>query len=342
MGTETPGNQSQSQPMPAIASAELAIAAINSLRAEFAIRLAAVDTRFEAMDRAVQLQHDDYVRVPTLLDRAVNDLKTLISERFDTTAAHLRAHVDVTAEKFVGIENHFRLRADLGTQRDESQKTAIATALSAQKETTITTTEMIVSAMAKMETNFTRQIEQGQTLVNEVKRNTDERINDIKSRMDRGEGRTSVTDPAVGAALAELSQGIKTLAKPLEAHASSTKDVWIIAAAAIGVISALIAISFAIFTNSGSINKIQGKTAAMYQTVQEEEINRPPPTPPIMKFLVQTAPGGRPTPFSEPSDTLEECLADTNAMLRIARDSAKAGRFQAGCVVTIEPDAPRS
>ncbi len=336
MTSETVGNQSQSQPMPTPASAELAIAAINSLRAEFAIRLAAVDTRFEAMDKAVSLQHDDYVRVPTLLDRAVNDLKSLISERFDTTHANLKNLSDVTGEKFSSVQMQFSLLGKASEQVDVANKASIALALQAQKEGSISTTEMIVAAMAKMEANFTKQIEQGQVLVNEVKRNTDERINDIKSRMDRGEGRTSVTDPAVGAALAELSNGIKLLAaKPAE----GSKDSWTVAAIAVGVVAVLIVIALTVYSNSNRVNNVR---PVVYQTVQQEETNKPPPTPPIVKFLVQTAPGGRPTPFSEPSDTLEECLADINAMLRHAANSAKPGRVQAGCVVTIEPDAPRS
>jgi hypothetical protein len=76
-----------------------------------------------------------------------------------------------------------------------------------------------------------------------------------------------------------------------------------------------------------------------YALVQNAEPNhKPAVVAPIMKFLVQTKPGGRPVPFSEPSDTLEECLKDTNEMLRKAANAGKPGRFQSGCVVTIEPD----
>ncbi len=336
MTSETQGNQSQSQPMPTPASAELAIAAINSLRTEFAIRLAAVDTRFEAMDRAVSLQHDDYVRVPTLLDRAINDLKQLIAKQFDTVGANLKNLSDVTAERLASVQVQFSLLGKASEQIDTANKASIALALQAQKEGSVSTVQMIVAAMAKMEANFTKQIEQGQILVNEVKRNTDERINDIKGRIDRGEGRTSVTDPAVGAALAELSNGIKLLAtKPAE----GSKDSWTVAAIAVGVVAVLIVIALTVYSNTGRTNNVR---PTVYQTVQNEETDRPPPTPPIVKFLVQTKPGGRPTPFSEPSDTLEECLADTNEILRRAANAATPGRVQAGCVVTIEPDASRS
>ena len=322
------------QTVPTVASPELALLAVNGLRAELNIKFDSIHATLNAMEKAVTLQHDDLVRVPTEVQKTTSGLRELVETKIDNLA-------NVSEERFRSIQTQFTLLKQATEQLDNANKTAIAAALQAQKESAGETQKTSQAAIAKSEASTSEAIRALTTTFGAATTAQADRINDLKSRMDRGEGKTSVTDPAVGAALTELSQGIKSLAKSPNGIDNGTRDTWLIALAAVGVVSALIAITFAIFSNTGRIqSKITDASHThTYQTVQHEQSV---PVAPIMKFLVLTKPGGNPVPFSEPSDTLDECIQETNEMLRRAANAAEPGRVQAGCVVTIEQDASRS
>jgi len=67
-------------------------------------------------------------------------------------------------------------------------KDAIAAALRAQKEETNTKHDANAATAVKMETYFAKQADQTQQLLHEMQRSTDGKINDLKSRLDKGEG----------------------------------------------------------------------------------------------------------------------------------------------------------
>src|SRR6202023_698453 len=53
-----------------------------SLRTELATQFDAIQTRFTAIDKATELKHDDLVRVPTQVDKAVSALEGKQDVRF--------------------------------------------------------------------------------------------------------------------------------------------------------------------------------------------------------------------------------------------------------------------
>lgn len=97
-------------------------------------------------------------------------------------------HRTVDDEKFRSIETQFTERDKRTEQLSLADKTAIAAALQAQKEAAGATNESNAAAIAKSELGFTKQIDQIYTLIATMAKSSDDKINDLKSRLDRGEG----------------------------------------------------------------------------------------------------------------------------------------------------------
>jgi hypothetical protein len=129
-----------------------------------------IETRISGMDRAIELLQRINDGFPALMDAKVGKLK------------------EVHEEKFNSISTQFTERDKRTEQLSLADKTAIAAALQAQKEAAGAQNESNTAANVKTETNFAKLIDQGQALLLEVRRNTEAQINDLKSRMDKGEG----------------------------------------------------------------------------------------------------------------------------------------------------------
>ena len=95
---------------------------------------------------------------------------TIIREEID--ALHVLLN-----ERFHGVGLQF-------TERDK----AITAALEAQKEAAAAQNTSNMEAAGKSEASFTKQIDQMQMIVNAIAKATDEKIDDLKTRMTLGEG----------------------------------------------------------------------------------------------------------------------------------------------------------
>ena len=209
-----------------------------------------IDTRLIGMDRALQLLHEQQEGRQQVIDVSIGQLRALHSEKFDSIAMNLDERDKRLDERFDGIGTQFQERDKRTEQLSLADKTAIAAALQAQKEAAGATNESNGAALAKMENNFTKLIEQGQTLVQSVSRNLEDKINDLKSRLDRGEGKTSVSDPAIADAVKAMTAALSTLqlaARDTAGQQKGQKDSMglMLAVAAIGggVIAALIEVA---------------------------------------------------------------------------------------------------
>ena len=147
-----------------------------------------VDSRLSGMDKAISLLQSLADRQPTTSEVAmqVRALRDHHDEKFSSQGEQLRI-------QFSGIAVQFAERDKRTEQLSLADKTAIAAALQAQKEAAGAQNESNAAANAKMETNFAKLIDQGQSLLMEVRRNTEAQINDLKSRLDKGEGRVTGT-----------------------------------------------------------------------------------------------------------------------------------------------------
>lgn len=178
--------------------------------------------RQDAADKAAALFHEDLVRVPTAVDKAVMGLKDLVfSEisrinavtiehfaRIDTVfqaqvvtndaafkaqrdAARdageiMRGMIDrlaeVAKERFSRIDTQFQERDKRIEQNMIADKAAAGAALSAARE-----------AVLKSEASTTESLKLLHTLFNTTNNAMHDKINDVKSRLDKGDGRVTAS-----------------------------------------------------------------------------------------------------------------------------------------------------
>ena len=220
-------------------------------------------TKIEAMDKAVVLWHDDLVRVPTEVQKAVSAVREVLEQVIFKTRAEINADLgnklavgcgeikkldayvsehqkavslafdaqndrldnqvkivmemvsgrvatlaEVSEERFKSIQIQFTLLKQATEQLDLANKTAIAAALQAQKESAGETQKSSQAAIAKSELSTSEAIKSLTTTFNVAIGGLTDRYNDLKGRLDRGEGKSSQSDPAIdrmNALLIELS-----------------------------------------------------------------------------------------------------------------------------------------
>lgn len=134
------------------------------------------DAQLDELKAKLQQAHDDYVRVPTLLDRAIADTKNL----FEVKVVDLRDLLETKIEAAAGIRHgqlervqvQFDALALRTKDLDEARATALVAALAAAKE--------LVGAA---NTNFTKQIDGLQTAFTGQIKALDEKVNDLRDRL---------------------------------------------------------------------------------------------------------------------------------------------------------------
>ncbi len=140
--------------------------------------------------------------------------------------------------RFEAVQMQFHERDKRTEQVALSDKTAVVAALQAQKESAASTNEATSAALLKMENSFGRSIEQGQELLRSNFANLTGSLNEIKGRLDRGEGKTSVSDPAVSEGMHQLTTMVKELARSRDAGDGKSAGIqqfigWIVAGIAL-------------------------------------------------------------------------------------------------------------
>src|ERR1700738_2861976 len=115
--------------------------------------------RLEAMDKAIQVAHDDLVRVPTDVQKAVGSLKDVLQETFKIHDEKFQSTQQLAAEKFAGIQKQFDERDVRTEQSATATKIAVDAALQAQKEAAGAQNESNAAAIAKSEAATTKQID---------------------------------------------------------------------------------------------------------------------------------------------------------------------------------------
>jgi hypothetical protein len=153
-----------------------------------------IEQRLDGMDKAIELFQKFTDRTPEYVRDQVTHLRELHEAGFES------------------IRTQFTLLKQATEQLDLANKTAIAAALQAQKESAGETQKSSQAAIAKSETSTSEAIKALTTSFNAAIANADVRISDVKGRLDRGEGRTSVSDPETTAMLRQLADKVSLLA----------------------------------------------------------------------------------------------------------------------------------
>ena len=152
------------------------------LRRELTSLRSVLEARLDGMDRAMVLFSDNLTRVPTDTDKQVGHLKELHDEKFSS------------------IQKQFEERDTRTEQAAIATKIAVDAALQAQKEAAGAQNESNAAAITKSELATTKQIDGIVALLGSSNKATDEKIGDLKSRFDRGDGSNSALY-AVGSAV---------------------------------------------------------------------------------------------------------------------------------------------
>lgn len=129
------------------------------------------EARISAVEKAIEVAHQDLVRVPTEVEKAVQTLKELHDEKFDSVKQQF-------AERDVRVEQSAR-----------DTKTAVDAALAAQEKAVGKQNEAFTVATQKSDDQFTKQIDQQGELLRTEVRGMQVQLNELKDRMNRGEGR---------------------------------------------------------------------------------------------------------------------------------------------------------
>lgn len=129
--------------------------AVATLRGEF-------NTRITAMDKATTLWHEDLVRVPTQVDRAIGGLKDLVKAELqgeiNAIIGQVKENESVYEEKFIGVGTRFIELNTRLTEGDRYKQTALDAALLTNKE-----------SLRKTEELFSKQIDALQQTVDDLK-----------------------------------------------------------------------------------------------------------------------------------------------------------------------------
>ena len=187
--------------------------------------------RIDSIVEAIKVAHEDFVRVPTDVQKSVTALQALLEQYIRASLATLQAEIgrelerihgstdklsEVSDERFRSIAVQFTLLKQATEQLDIANKTAIAAALQAQKEQAEETKRTSQTAIAKSEASTGEAIKALTSSTGEAIKalttnfNTaitgiEVRINDLKGRLDRGEGKSGVSDPEIAASLREVT-----------------------------------------------------------------------------------------------------------------------------------------
>ena len=129
-----------------------------------------IETRLDGMDRATALLSETVNRTPTVIQ---------------TEISHVR---ELTDERFAGIGKQFTERDVRTEQAAKAAKEALDAALLAAKELVSQQNEANAAAADKAEQSTIKQIDQIGIRIDTMQKALDDRLTELKERIDRGEG----------------------------------------------------------------------------------------------------------------------------------------------------------
>jgi cobalamin biosynthesis Mg chelatase CobN len=148
--------------------------------------------KLEALEKTQILFREDITRVPTSVQEATKNLRELMEAKMELisqVAERERKRIeDVSEQRFARIDAGLMERDKRADQLALANSAALAAALAAQKEAAGEAQKSSALAISKSETATSESIKQGQTLNQTGLNSLILQVNDLKSRMDKGEG----------------------------------------------------------------------------------------------------------------------------------------------------------
>jgi hypothetical protein len=168
-------------------------------RAIFAFR-EVFEVRLTEMDKAIVLAADNISKLPddatTKCDKLRLDVDSQIQALREFIMSQIDNIRDVTTEKFDAVNARFVERDVRTEQAAVESRISLDAALAAAKEAVAEQNKANAQAIGKSETATQKQIDAMVQLMTTSNRSLDDKIADIKSRLDRGEGRDTGTADA--------------------------------------------------------------------------------------------------------------------------------------------------
>jgi thymidylate synthase len=151
----------------------------------------------DAVNAATAQWRLDMRNLRELVETKISTLEAIVTankERGEADFQHLR---ELNSDKFGSISLQFAERDVRTTQASVATDSALKAALQAAKELVGAQGEASAAAAVKSETSFTKQIDQIATIIQTLEKSVDGRLNELKERIDRGEGSSSGVSTAL-------------------------------------------------------------------------------------------------------------------------------------------------
>jgi len=192
--------------------------------------LASIQVHFDAIEKAVELSHQDSVRVPTLVDRAVSNLQTLMESKIANAQEVVGGRVDK-------LEIQFQERTAAGS-------TAVAAALQAAKEAVGQQQLASASSVEKAQAQSGEALAQLRASFVQTTNAQEAQLSDVKSRLDRLDGPLLQTQGSLSSIEAQLTD-VKSRLDKAEGSGSGVGSVfgWIVGAGGVLVALATLVLS---------------------------------------------------------------------------------------------------
>ena len=189
--------------------------------------LASIQVHFDAIEKAVELSHQDAVRVPTLVDRAISNLQTLLESKIANAQEIVGGRVDK-------LEIQFQERTAAGS-------TAVAAALQAAKEAVGQQQLASASSVEKAQAQSGEALAQLRASFVQTTNAQEAQLSDVKSRLDRLDGPITQTQGSLASVEAQLAD-MKSRLDKADGNGAGVGSTfgWIIGSA--GVVIALAAL----------------------------------------------------------------------------------------------------
>lgn len=157
-----------------------------------------LQARIAAVEDGIVVAHDDLVRVPTEVQKQIGGLKELL-ERTICDADKLKE------EKFRNIDKRLDMVEQARVEQKKDTATAVDAALKAAKEAVTEQNASNVLAINKSEAAMTKQMDQQAALLSQIKGGLEDKINDIKFQLSKGEGKSAGIQQFIGWIVAALA-----------------------------------------------------------------------------------------------------------------------------------------
>lgn len=148
-----------------------------------------LETRVGGVEKGIEVAHQDLVRVPTEVQKAVGGLQTLMETKIYYEA-------QIAALRRTNIENHLNWLEKMRVEAKAETDIKVQTAFNSAKELNTEQYTNILTLLNKMETMTMKQIDTLSTQVNVNTNNTNEKITDLKDLVHSGSSQRTGTKEA--------------------------------------------------------------------------------------------------------------------------------------------------